>query len=209
MSLLSSPPSKSAPASFFTKNGDRPIKPLSIGCKKSLSSSHLPRCSSSSSSPPGVRTNIVYKTTPVAASLAILLWSSPDNPVQESTMFESSENAQYESKYIHLSANTSGESCAMEDDEGKRIAAIAARTQRECEARNLFAIIFRIELKMLQGYVHGRHSKLEPRELVDFASNRFQFSRCKLQFIKNDLMLAWVSHGSGIQSLEQWINLGG
>ncbi|XP_031401319.1 uncharacterized protein LOC116211198 [Punica granatum] len=77
MSLLSSPPSKSAPASFFTKNGDRPIKPLSIGCKKSLSSSHLPRCSSSSSSPPGVRTNIVYKTTPVAASLAILLWSSP------------------------------------------------------------------------------------------------------------------------------------
>ncbi|OWM75908.1 hypothetical protein CDL15_Pgr009552 [Punica granatum] len=65
-------------------------------------------------------------------------------------MFESSENAQYESKYIHLSANTSGESCAMEDDEGKRIAAIAARTQRECEARNLFAIIFRIELKMLQ-----------------------------------------------------------
>lgn len=79
MSLLSIAHCKAPSASFFNSNGDRPMKPFPVVCRMSPSSSHLPRCSPSSSSSPGVKPNISRKTAPLAASLAVLLWSSPGN----------------------------------------------------------------------------------------------------------------------------------
>lgn len=77
MSLLSSPPCKAPSPSCFSNNGDKPINLFSVVHRKSPSSHRLPRCSSSWS--PGVKANIAYRSVPLAASLAILLWSSPGN----------------------------------------------------------------------------------------------------------------------------------